>query len=401
MANNYGVANTVFKPFSFEEMLKPALMATEAHEKKEAELNELLEDAALKDFNFAAQDVEEKAKYEYLVDRIKNAADQLGSKGLSGVLKNDISKLAKDYRTTLIPIQQQLAKRAELVAEQRKLKADNPNIRFTKDYSLANLKDITGSSTYDVVDLDKMKKNVGEAFKTITSNKLRDAVATTRIKGTDKYNVLNGVGYTDKEFEDAFNIDGRGTPDINSPIYQFYKQQEAVIDSMKGYDKNTKDEMKSAIKEGMRANAGKFAMSQVDKTKPTKGSMYSAYATPEIYSYDSVNPEEVKTAVVRLGNKFEKFEVLGFEKNEDGSYKKDKDGNNIPILGNKVDKPVIIDNYKTYEYNEDGKVSKTITHYVYNDGSETTREEGVKIDNPGGDLDLFIKQHGLKTRVGE
>ena len=97
MANNYGVANTTFKPFSFEEMLKPVLMATEAHQKREEELNTLLEDAALKAFNFMDQDTAEKSIYD--IDYQKSVV----------VIGNEANGITKDtaensHRRVTIPM---------------------------------------------------------------------------------------------------------------------------------------------------------------------------------------------------------------------------------------------------------------------------------------------------------
>ena len=63
MANTYITTNTRFKPFSFQEMLQPYQMYTEAYDKADAELNTLLEDAAIKGFNFAPHDTAEAAAY--------------------------------------------------------------------------------------------------------------------------------------------------------------------------------------------------------------------------------------------------------------------------------------------------------------------------------------------------
>ena len=163
MANTYIVTNNRFKPYTFDEMLKPYQMYTEAYNKADAELNLLLEDAATKAFNFAPQDTAELNAYNNMLNRIKTASDQL-STGLNPSLMNEIQQINKDYRKTMIPIQQRINKRAELAAEQRKLQASNPNIRFTKDYSTANLSDITANSSYGIVNLDKIMEETALDF---------------------------------------------------------------------------------------------------------------------------------------------------------------------------------------------------------------------------------------------
>lgn len=389
MANNYGVANTTFKPFSFEEMLKPVLMATEAHQKREEELNTLLEDAALKAFNFMDQDTAEKSIYDDLTERIKKASDSLATRGLSSVLQKDILNLNKEYRTKLLPIQQRLTKRAELVAEQRKALLDNPNLMFTTDYSKANLRDITSSSTYSIVDPEKYKEEIAKEFSNITNNRVKDAVSTSKIKGTNTYNVLNQVGYTPEEFEAAFT-GNNGNPDTNSPVYQFYKERKDAIYARKDIDIDTKQKLERTLYTTMKNSAGKSAMST------TPGVTYSGGTrTPKqvFHHYNSNKIEEITRAYYTLGNQVIEYEVLGFEKNEDGAYKKDKSGNYIPILGNKVkeakpDKRVIRRDTKNV-YDNMGRIISKETTITYADGTTSVETTPVDNSNPGGSSNMW------------
>lgn len=255
MANTYITTNTRFKPFSFQEMIQPYQMYTEAYDKADAELNTLLEDAAIKGFNFAPQDTAEAAAYNTIIDRLKAASDQLAI-GLNPQLSKEINQLNKDYRKVMLPIQQQLNKRAELAAEQRELLAKNPNLRFTKDYSTASLKDITGSSTYNIIDLDDLYKTTAQEFSSKTSTLYRDNIDPTPIEGTNYYNVTTGFGYTPEEFIE-------GLSNKNSDVYKFYKNKADAIDNRTDISTSIKEEMKAAVLKGMEASSGTFKTSQV------------------------------------------------------------------------------------------------------------------------------------------
>lgn len=255
MANTYIVTNNKFKPYTFEEMLKPYQMYTEAYNKADTELNTLLEDAATKGFNFSPQDTAEAEAYNAILGRIQTASEQLAT-GLNPALSKEIQQLNKDYRKVIIPIQQRITKRAELAAEQRKLQASNLNIRFTKDYNTANLSDITANSSYNVIDLGNLYKTTAEEFSSKTSTLYRDNIKPTPIGGTGYYNVTTGYGYTPEEFIQGIN-------DINSDIYKFYKSKADAIDSRNDIDNTTKEEMKAAVLRGMEASAGAFKTSQV------------------------------------------------------------------------------------------------------------------------------------------
>jgi hypothetical protein len=261
MANTYIVTNNKFKPYTFEEMLKPYQMYTEAYNKADTELNTLLEDAATKGFNFSPQDTAEAEAYNAILGRIQTASEQLAT-GLNPALSKEIQQLNKDYRKVMLPIQQQLNKRAELAAEQRELLSKNPNLRFTKDYSAASLKDITSSSTYNVIDLDNLYKTTAQEFGSKTSTLYRDDIEPTPIGNTGYYNVTTGYGYTPEDFKDAFYGDN-GRPKTNSDIYKFYKEKVDAIEARKDISDDVKIEMANAVFRGMEASAGTFKTSQV------------------------------------------------------------------------------------------------------------------------------------------
>lgn len=258
MANTFITNTSKFRPFSFQEMLQPYQIYTDAYNKADEELNTLLEDAATKGFNFAPQDTAEAAAYNTIIDRIKTASDQLAS-GLNPQLSKEINQLNKDYRKVMLPIQQQLNKRAELAAEQRELLAKNPNLRFTKDYSTESLKNITGSSTYNIIDLDDLYKTTAQEFSSKTSTLYRDNINPTPIEGTDYYNVTTGFGYTPEEFVE-------GLTNKNSDVYKFYKKKADAIDNRTDINDSIKEEMKAAVLKGMEASSGIFKISQVKGT---------------------------------------------------------------------------------------------------------------------------------------
>lgn len=246
--------NTKFKPFSYQEMLAPVLAYKEAYDTADAELNTLLEDAATKGFAFAPQDVAEKEAYDNMMSKLKQASDNLASGNVNAF--KDIRNLNKEYRKTMIPIQQKITKRAELAAEQRKLLSTNPNLRFTKDYSTESLSNINDSSTYNIIDLNSLYKNVAEEFASKTSTLYRDNIEPTPIGDTGYYNVTTGYGYTPDEFVE-------GLTDKNSDVYKFYKNKIDAIDSRTDVSSSIKDEMKATVLRGMEASSGTFKTSQI------------------------------------------------------------------------------------------------------------------------------------------
>lgn len=260
--------NTKFKPFSYQEMLAPVLAYKEAYDAADEELNTLMEDAASKAFNFAPQDSKEKAQYDDIMTKLKTASDNLASGDVNAF--KDIRNINKEYRKTMIPIQQKIAKRSELAAEQRKLLSSNPNLRFTKDYSLESLDNITSNSTYNIIDLKDLEESVGENFAKEMAGFVRTDFDSTPIGDTGYSYVTQGNGLSSSEFDLLINSDAilQTTGDYNN-VYKTYKKHADEIDARTDISSTIKDEMKQAVKRGMRANAGKFT-TDVVKTHSSK-----------------------------------------------------------------------------------------------------------------------------------
>lgn len=262
MANIFLTPTAEFKPFSYAEMLAPIAAYQEAYDAYDTQLNVLAEDAATKAFNFAAQDTKEKAQYDSLMNRLKTSADALLANGLNADIMKEIRSINKDYRTSMIPLHQKIAKRAELAAEQRELLSSNPDLRFTVDYSTASLDNINSSSSYGIINLDKIYKDTATEFAGKTSKIQRDDFDPIPIGSTGYYNVKTGYGYTPEEFKDAF-YGNNGSPKTDSDIYKFYKEKVDAINARTDISNDIKIEMADAVYRGMEASAGEFTTKQM------------------------------------------------------------------------------------------------------------------------------------------
>lgn len=302
MANIYGRSTATFKPYSFEEMLKPALMATEAYEKADAELNALYEDAASKAFNFASQDVKEKAIYDNMMNKLRLASDSLAS-GDTNSFKT-IRDINKEYRQTMLPIQQRMTKRAELAKEQRDIQKANPYIRFDKDYSQASLDDITSSSTYNVYDLSTIYTNAAKDTASLIAGLYRDQVGTpSKIKGTDYYSVVSGYGFTPDEWDEDMQ-------NKESALYKYV--QTAKEKATKGITNPTiKQEIELGVEETIRNNIGKF------EHKTLQGSTQSRINTDDEFKYIWENDKPIGYREEYIEGQ---LRMKGYKKDANGKY---------------------------------------------------------------------------------
>ena len=262
MANYFLTETAQFRPFSYQEMLAPVKAYQDAYNEADEKLNLLLEDAALKAFNFAPQDTTEKAIYDNMMSKLKDASDKLSS-GDPTAFKT-IRDINKEYRQTMLPIQQQMAKRAELAEEQRKDNMLHPNHRYSVDYRTVNLEDVHGGSTYYTYDLDAISKRAKDDTTDLVKGIIRTDFKPIPIGKTSNVLVKTGYGYDEVEFEQQM-------ANPKSSLRQLYDAKVANLPA------NMPDEIKrEAAKEIyniMKANAGKFSLDTVIdySTKPSGG----------------------------------------------------------------------------------------------------------------------------------
>lgn len=257
MANTFIKSTTKFKPFSYQEMLAPVLVYKEAYDKADENLTALYEDAATKTFNFASQDVKEKAIYDNMMKELQAASDALHS-GDKTAFKS-IRDINKEYRQTMIPIQLKLAKREELVKEQKLLQKANPYIRFNKDYSTESLDNITSASTYNTYDLSTIYTNAAKDTSSLISGLYRDVVGKpTKIQGTNYYSVISGYGFTPDEWDEDMQ-------NKESALYKYV--QTAKEKATKGITNPTiRQEIEAGVEETIRNNIGKFESHRIQGT---------------------------------------------------------------------------------------------------------------------------------------
>jgi len=98
---NYFVINNKFRPYSFDELIKPYQMYGEAYKEQEAALDA----AAAKEFSpdYLDQNLDSKAynMYNNATTGLKNISDELAASGLSTGLKSRLKSTAKDYSRTM------------------------------------------------------------------------------------------------------------------------------------------------------------------------------------------------------------------------------------------------------------------------------------------------------------
>lgn len=208
MANGFMVINSRFKPFSYEEMLKPIAAYTDEYNAQEATYGELANNAAqwerLKDSQLD-QDVYN--QYREYANAVQGAADTLAAEGLKPGSRKVLQNVRRQYAEQILPIEQAYQKRAELSKMQREMIARDPTLLLEREADQIALSELIANpelspASYSGAHLEKSAAQAASAL----SKQMRDDPRKWRsILGGQYYETRMRTGYTAKEIQDAIS----------------------------------------------------------------------------------------------------------------------------------------------------------------------------------------------------
>lgn len=140
MANYTLIANSQFKPFTYQDFLAPALMATQAHQELENQYSELATKVNVWE-NLANEQTDPNAykMYKTYADDLNMQAEQLAREGLNVTSRKNMLNMRNRYSKEIVPIEQAYKRRQALSDEQRKLLAQNPTMLFQRNMAATSL----------------------------------------------------------------------------------------------------------------------------------------------------------------------------------------------------------------------------------------------------------------------
>lgn len=222
MANTYIVSGSQFKPYTFDEMIKPALMYKQAYEDTEKKL-ESLEELGIDENSFLEQDAASKELYNDYMTKLQETADALNN-GYNAEVAKQARNLHKTFKTKINPMKTKLAIRAALTEEQRKLKTANPYLEFSKDYSTASLDDINETSTYTTRDWLKIQEDIKREMAGYLAGQTPEFTQTP-IEGIGTM-ITTKIGYDTADAEMQLKTNGSDLKNIKNRILKKYKSSE-------------------------------------------------------------------------------------------------------------------------------------------------------------------------------
>lgn len=133
---NYFVINNKFRPYSFDELIKPYQMYAEQYDKQEALLSQLEGSAATMEAALSqTNDPVAYQTYTNYINNVRSAADALATRGLNADVRRRASNLTADYNKNITPIETAYKRRKELQDEQRKALLANPTLYYQRNFN--------------------------------------------------------------------------------------------------------------------------------------------------------------------------------------------------------------------------------------------------------------------------
>ena len=142
MANYSLVINSQFKPFSYQEMLAPTLMATQAHQELENQYGELATKASVWE-EMANEQTDPYAykMYKTYANDLEEQAGQLAREGLNAVSRRDMLNMRARYSKEITPIEQAYTARQKQAEEQQRALLQDPTLMLSRRASTTSLDD--------------------------------------------------------------------------------------------------------------------------------------------------------------------------------------------------------------------------------------------------------------------
>lgn len=253
MANYSLVIGSKFSPFTFDELLKPALMATQAHRELEDQYSELgIKANSWEDLINEQVDTELHNKVSQYSKDLKSQADLLASQGLTPATRKELLAMKNRYSKDITPIELAYNKREALAKEQREALLKDPSLIFDTDYSTASIKSIMDnpSASFNPISGEDIAKRTAVMAKE----------AASAIISNPEYSSVFGGQYVQQKINQGYTIEqviAAAQRDPNAP-----KALLGIVDSIRdevGYEdwsKENKDKIDGYINEGLNAAVG-------------------------------------------------------------------------------------------------------------------------------------------------
>ena len=198
--------NAKFRPYSFDEMLKPLAMATQEYNAIEEGIAELGSKADLMRM-YANEEPNSKVAnmYNTYANDLDKQAELLAKQGLSPASRGSLLGLKRRYSSEIIPIETAVTRRRQLAEEQRKARAQDDSILFDIDARTMSLDDLVNNPelSYSSASGKNIMENVSKAASVLAKEARNDPNKFNSVLGGDYYEYVKQYGFSKEAVMDA------------------------------------------------------------------------------------------------------------------------------------------------------------------------------------------------------
>lgn len=210
MAKYLVTNSSYFKPFSYEELLKPIMHAEEVHNATQDAYDTLnLETEALRQYisEEGADDQQARKLYDNYTNKLKTLQENLWNNGVNAQTRRDLAAARAGYASDITRLQKAIQTRQERSQEYWKMRHANPDLIMGSDPGSSGLDNYLNNDNYGqnyfTLDGNKFMQSVGIEAKARAGQMLSDP-QIKKIPGLEGYlNMIVSQGFSTKQVDDA------------------------------------------------------------------------------------------------------------------------------------------------------------------------------------------------------
>lgn len=217
MSNYSLVINSQFKPFSYQEMLAPTLMATQAHQELENQYGELAIKASVWE-EMANEQTDPYAykMYKTYANDLESQAGQLAREGLNAASRKDMFNMRSRYSKEIVPIEQAYTARQKQAEQQQQALLQDPTLMLSRRAATTSLDDYIRNPqlAYEAYSGKLITAQAAQAASAL-SKEMRDNPRKWRsILGNSYYETMMQKGFSSDAVLQAIQNNPNAAPEL-------------------------------------------------------------------------------------------------------------------------------------------------------------------------------------------
>lgn len=250
------IINSKFNPFSYQEMLHPIMMATQAHQALENEFSELDTKASmLEKLKDSEIDREVYQQYKAYSDALKSSSDQLAQSGLTPSSRRAMLDMRSRYSQDIVPIEQAWDERDRQMKLQQEMMLKDPTHMYRVNAGQVGLKEYM-SGNYDALADNYSGALLTKQASEVAANLKAALTDKSKLKSLGlpyQYERRLQYGFTPEQVDAAVRGDANADPVLTRIIDQVL--QSSGISQWDNYS-SIKDKVRGFIGQGIYSAIG-------------------------------------------------------------------------------------------------------------------------------------------------